>query len=61
MEESIFWTGDNLEEIIAFCGEDNTIYNVDDQTLYVRTPEGLRAVAYDNAIKSDEHGKLIVD
>ena len=51
MYESIFWTGDNLEEVIQFCGNNNVVYNIDEQTLYIMTTDGLKPVAYDNSIK----------
>lgn len=61
MDESIFWTGDNLEEVIQFCGRDNVVYNIDEQTLYVMTADGLKPVAYDNSIKCNDKGMLLVD
>ena len=61
MYESIFWTGDNLEEVIQFCGNNNVVYNIDEQTLYVMTTDGLKPVAYDNSIKYDDKGMLFVD
>ena len=61
MYESMFWTGDNLEEIMQFCGDCNVMFNIDEQTLYVITNDGIRPVAYDNAIKKDEVGRLIVE
>ena len=61
MDESIFWTGNNLEEVIQFCGSGNVVYNIDEQTLYVMTADGLKPVAYDNSIKCDDKGMLLVD
>lgn len=61
MYESIFWTGDNLEEVIQFCGNNNVVYNIDEQTLYIMTTDGLKPVAYDNSIKYDDKGMLFVD
>lgn len=61
MDESMFWTGDNLEEVIQFCGNGNVVYNIDEQTLYVMTADGLRPVAYDNSIKRDDKGMLFVN
>lgn len=61
MYESIFWTGDNLEEVIQFCGNNNVVYNIDEQTLYIMTTDGLKPVAYDNSIKCDDKGMLFVD
>ena len=34
MYESIFWTGDNLEEVIQFCGNNNVVYNIDEQIAF---------------------------
>lgn len=61
MYKSIFWTGDNLEEVIQFCGNNNVVYNIDEQTLYIMTTDGLKPVAYDNSIKYDDKGMLFVD
>lgn len=61
MYKSMFWTGDNLEEVIQFCGNGNVVYNIDEQTLYVMTADGLRPVAYDNSIKYDDKGMLLVN
>ena len=61
MYESIFWTGDNLEEVIQFCGNNNVVYNIDEQTLYIMATDGLKPVAYDNSIKYDDKGMLFVD
>ena len=61
MYESIFWTGDNLEEVIQFCGNNNVVYNIDEQTLYIMTTDGLKPVAYDNSIKYDDKGMLFID
>lgn len=61
MYRSMFWTGDNLEEVIQFCGNGNVVYNIDEQTLYVMTADGLRPVAYDNSIKYDDKGMLLVN
>ena len=67
MYESIFWTGDNLEEVIQFCGNKNAYAykqannNIDEQTLYIMTTDGLKPVAYDNSIKYDDKGMLFVD
>ena len=61
MYDSIFWTGDNLEEVMQFCGDCNVMFNIDEQALYVITNDGIRPVAYDNAIKKDEVGRSIVE
>lgn len=61
MYETMFWTEDNLEEVIQFCGNSNVVYNIDEQILYIMTTDGLRPVAHDNSIKRDSKGMLFID